>query len=119
MKSTPSSIMITFHIHSGLPHYLETLKDYNKYGDYDDPELVICVARSLVNISCSDESHLYFVHQVFVRFMSVRLTAHKFETVHAPSNDRLAIQANHELHLRLFREPWLGLNKGEVAFRSF
>lgn len=68
-----------------LPDYLKELRAYNKYGDFDDPELAIAVARSIVNITASDESHLYFVHE-----------------------------ANRELHVRLFREPWLGLNKGEV-----
>lgn len=68
-----------------LPAYLEVLRGYNKYGDFDDPELAISVARSIVNITASEESHLYFVHE-----------------------------SNRALHVRLFKEPWLGLKKGEV-----
>lgn len=64
---------------------MTTLSHYNHYGDYDDPELVISVARSIVNLSSSEESHLYFVHE-----------------------------GNHGLHLRLFKEPWLGVQRGEV-----
>jgi hypothetical protein len=68
-----------------LPRYLETLREYNKFGDFDDPEMGISVARSAVNIASSEESHLYFVHE-----------------------------QNSSLHLRMFREPWNGLQRGEV-----
>ncbi len=68
-----------------LAEYLKCLSHFNMYGDFEDPEIVVAVARSVVNIAASDESHLYFVHE-----------------------------ANFALHVRLFREPWIGLNKGEV-----
>jgi|MDSY01.1.fsa_nt_gb hypothetical protein len=71
--------------HDWLPRYLENLKDYNSYGDFSDPELSISVARSVVNISSSEESHLFFVHE-----------------------------QNYRLHLRMFREPWNQLERGEV-----
>mmetsp|Transcript_23768 Transcript_23768/g.53645 ORF Transcript_23768/g.53645 Transcript_23768/m.53645 type:complete len:406 (-) Transcript_23768:222-1439(-) len=69
-----------------LSSYLKELQRYNTYGDFEDPELAIAVARSCVNLAGSEESHLYFVHE-----------------------------QNRPLHMRLFKEPWLGLNKGEVV----
>jgi len=68
-----------------LPGFLLSLREYNKYGDFDDPEMAIAISRACVNIAASEESHLFFVHE-----------------------------ANRALHIRLFREPWLGLSKGEV-----
>jgi len=68
-----------------LPNYLSSLREFNKYGDFDDPELAISIARSVVNLSSSEESHLYFTHE-----------------------------ANRLLHMRMFREPWIGLGPGEI-----
>jgi hypothetical protein len=36
-----------------LTPYLQSLREFNQYGDFDDPELAIAVARSCVNISSS------------------------------------------------------------------
>lgn len=67
-----------------LPAVVRELSYFDQYGDYRDPELALAVARALVNISSSDESHFHFLNR-----------------------------SNTAVLMRMFAMPWEGLRRGE------